>query len=55
LLDGIFIKNVIADILKEESDILISNNIEPKEINSKVSEVCRNYFFAKQNEEVGLK
>ena len=51
---GEFIKNVNADIIKEESDVLADNGLEPKDINSKVSEVCRNYFFAKQNEAVGL-
>ena len=52
---GEFIKNVTQDIIKEESDVLAEANLIPKDINGKVSERCRNYFFAKQNEEVGLK
>ena len=51
---GDFIRNVIADIIKEESDTISEAGLEPKDINAKISERCRNYFFAKQNEEVGL-
>jgi len=52
---GDFIRNVIQDIMKEEMDVIAEAGLEPKDINSKVSEKCRLYFFAKQNEEVGLK
>jgi len=52
---GDFIKNVISDILKEEIDILAEAGLEPKDIGSKVSDRCRRYFFAKLNEEVGIK
>lgn len=51
---GEFIKNVIADVLKEELDIIVEAGLEPKDLNSKISDISRNYFFAKQNEEVGL-
>lgn len=51
---GDFIRNVITDILKEESDVIAVAGLEPKDINSKISERCRNYFFQKQNEAVGL-
>lgn len=52
---GLFIKNVMADIVKEELDILAEAGLGPKDIAGKVSERTRNYFFARQNEEVGLK
>lgn len=52
---GDYIRLVINDIIKEESDVIAEAGLEPKDINSKVSERCRLYFFAKQNEEVGLK
>ena len=52
---GEFIRNVVNDVLKEESDTIATAGLEPKDINAKVSERCRNYFFVKQNEEVGLK
>ena len=52
---GDFIRNVVQDIMKEESDTIAEAGLEPKDINSKVSERCRLYFFARQNEEVGLK
>jgi hypothetical protein len=51
---GDFIRNVLADIVKEELETLNESGLEPKDINSKVAERCKNYFFAKQNEEVGL-
>lgn len=51
---GDFIRNVITDIIKEESDVIAEAGLEPKDINAKVSERARLYFFAKQNEEVGL-
>lgn len=52
---GEFIKNVINDVIKEESDVIAEANLIPKDINSKISEVCRNYFFDMLNKEVGLK
>lgn len=51
---GDFIRNVVQDIMKEEKDTIAEAGLEPKDINSKVSERCRLYFFAKQNEAVGL-
>lgn len=51
---GMFIKNVMGDILKEESDILAETGLEPKDISGKVAERAKNYFFAKQNEAVGI-
>lgn len=52
---GDFIRNVITDIMKEETDVIAEAGLEPKDINAKVSERCRLYFFAKLNEEVGIK
>ena len=52
---GEFIKAVIADIIKEDLDILVDNELTIKDISGKVSELSRQYFFDKQNEEVGLK
>ena len=51
---GDFIRNVVADIMKEELDVIAEAGLEPKEINSKVSEICRGYFFTEMNKEVGL-
>jgi CxxC motif-containing protein len=51
---GDFIRNVVADIMKEELDVIAEAGLEPKEINSKVSEISRQYFFAEMNKEVGL-
>ena len=51
---GEYIKNVIADIMKEELETISETGLEPKDINYKIYERCRNYFYHKQNEEVGL-
>lgn len=51
---GDYIKNVIADIVKEELDVIAENELELKDLTSKISERSRNFFFAKQNEAVGL-
>jgi len=45
---------VINDIIKEESDIIAEAGLEPKDINSKVSEVAKQYFFQRELDEVGL-
>jgi hypothetical protein len=52
---GEFIKNVNQDVIKEESDVIAAAGLIPKDINSKVSEICRTYFIDKLNEAVGLK
>ena len=52
---GNFIKNVMGDIVKEEADVLNENAMVPKDISGKVAEICKNYLFAKLNEEAGLK
>jgi hypothetical protein len=51
---GEFIRNVVNDVIKEESDVIAEAGLEPKDINAKVAERCKNYFFVKQNEELGL-
>jgi hypothetical protein len=52
---GDYVRLVINDVIKEESDIIAEAGLEPKDLNSKISEVARLYFFLKQNEEVGIK
>ena len=47
---GEYIKNVIQDILKEELLTLSENNLTPKDINSNVSQIAKNYLFNKLNE-----
>jgi hypothetical protein len=51
---GDFIRNVVADIMKEELDVISEAGLEPKDINGKVSDLCRTYFFTEMNKEVGL-
>ena len=42
---GDVIRWVINDVIKEETDTLIANNLEPKEINKYVSNKVREMFF----------
>lgn len=47
---GDYIKNVMADVLKEELETIASEGLEFKDINSKIAERSRKYFFANQAE-----
>jgi hypothetical protein len=49
---GDFIRAVIADIVKEESDIMIEANVEPKQLNSKISQIARGWFIDKVNSDI---
>ena len=51
---GDFIRLVIKDIMKEDQHIISDAGLEPKEINKKVSEIARMYFFEQEKERVGL-
>ncbi len=45
---GDLIRWVVNDILKEEIDTMVSNKIEPKEVNKYISDRVRNMFFKLQ-------
>ncbi len=42
---GDVIRWVVNDIIKEETDTLVENGLEPKEVNSKISSKVRDMFF----------
>lgn len=42
---GKFIKLVMADVVKEDVDILLEAGLEPKDIGKYVSEIAKRYFF----------
>ena len=42
---GDYIKAVIADVVKEDLDIIINAGFELKDIASKISSIAKNYFF----------
>ena len=42
---GEYIKLVIADVIKEDMDLLVEAGLEPKDIGKYVSEIARRYFF----------
>lgn len=49
---GDMIRLVIADIIKEEKDVLTANNLEPKLINSKVAQEVRKWFSERLDKEM---
>ena len=42
---GDLIKWVVKDVMKEEMDTMVSNKIEPKEVNKYISSKVREMFF----------
>ena len=51
---GEFLKAVMNDILKEETDVIAEARLEPKDIAKYVSEISKKYFFQRVSEEAGL-
>ncbi len=51
---GDYLRAVVNDIIKEDSDIISEANLIPKDINSSVSKKARMWFMKKLDEESGL-
>ncbi len=51
---GDYLRLVINDILEEESNVISEAGLEPKEINSEISKIAKNYFFEQEQKQVGL-
>ena len=51
---GDFLKAVIADVMKEEQDVMADRNLEPKEVNGMISKVSRIWFMEQLDKEAGL-
>jgi len=51
---GDFLRLVIRDVMKEESDIMEENGLNPKSVNSMISRIARGWFSSKLDEEAGL-
>ena len=45
---GDFIRAVIADVVKEDLDIVLSNGLEMKDVNKYISDICRRYYFEEE-------
>lgn len=52
---GIFLKWVVADIIKEDLDTIMGNGLEPKDIQGQISNVARTWFFKQEMNAIGLK
>lgn len=48
---GEFIQAVVKDVMKEDLDILVSNGVEPKEINKYISNIAKEYYFQCEKDE----
>lgn len=51
---GDFLRWIINDIREEESDTMVANKLEPKDVNKHISFEARRMFFEFQNNKVGL-
>jgi hypothetical protein len=51
---GAFLKWFVGDVIKEESDTMAANGLEPKDANAAVSKKAREWFFEQLNKEAGL-
>ena len=52
---GDFLKWMVNDIIAEESDTLVKNNLEPKDIGKYISDVARKWYFTYLDNLAGLK
>lgn len=52
---GDFLRNIIKDVMKEEMDILGEKGLEPKDVNSLISKISRQWFMSELNKEAGIK
>ena len=51
---GDYLRLVINDVIKEESDIIAEAGLEPKDVNKYVSQIAREYFFDREKEDLGV-
>ena len=51
---GNYIRAVIADIVKEESDVIAGEGFELKDLTKRISQTAREFFFEKEKEVIGL-
>lgn len=51
---GTFLRYVIADVWKEESDIAFQKGVETKDVNGLISKVARDWFMEELNKLAGL-
>ena len=42
---GTFIKLVQADVLKEESDVMVASNLEVRDVAGGIAKIAKNYWF----------
>ena len=52
---GDFLRWIVGDITKEESDTMADNGLEPKDVNKYISQKARKWFMEYINSELGIK
>jgi len=52
---GDFLRAVVADVMKEESDLMAEAGLEPKDVNGMISRVARAWFMLALDVEAGIK
>lgn len=45
-----YLKMVVADVVKEEMDIIVESGLELKDITKYISQIAKDYFFERENE-----
>ena len=48
---GDFLRWMVKDVMKEETDTMVKNGLEPKDVNKYISEKARRWFFTKLDED----
>ena len=47
---GDYLRMVVNDVYKEDSDLIVEAGLEAKEINKYISEIAKQYFFEREKE-----
>ena len=51
---GAFLRAVIADVHKEESDILEEKELTPKDVNGTISQLAKQWFMERLGQQAGI-
>jgi len=51
---GDYIRAVINDVIKEDSEVISDAGLEPKDVNKYISQIARDYFFEYEKNDLGV-
>lgn len=49
-----YLRAVINDVMKEDSDVIAEAGLEPKDVNKYISQIAREYFFEYERNDLGV-